>query len=56
VAVARGDQILIPLEQQSRGDQPVPVEIFFSSEVGKAGGSALDLSCSRRNLICRWRI
>ena len=38
------DQILIPLEQQSRGDQPVPVEIFFSSEVGKAGGGALDLN------------
>jgi len=38
------DQILIPLEQQSRGDQPVPVEIYFSSEVGKAGGSSLDLS------------
>jgi hypothetical protein len=37
------DQILIPLEQQSRGDQPLPVEIFFSSEVGKAGGGALDL-------------
>jgi hypothetical protein len=37
-------QILIPLEQQSRGDQPVPVEIFFSSEVGKPGRSALDLS------------
>ena len=37
------DQILIPLEQQSRGDQPVPVEIFFSSAVGKAGGGALDL-------------
>ena len=38
------DQILIPLEQQSRGDQPVPVEIYFSSVVGKAGGSSLDLS------------
>jgi hypothetical protein len=38
------DQILIPLEQQSRGDQPVPVEIFFSSEAGKAGGGSLDLS------------
>jgi hypothetical protein len=37
------DQILIPLEQQSRGDQPLPVEIFFSSEVGKAGGGSLDL-------------
>ncbi|HEY5044098.1 MAG TPA: hypothetical protein VIK53_19170 [Verrucomicrobiae bacterium] len=38
-----GDQILIPLEQQSRGDQPVPVEIFFSSDAGKAGASALNL-------------
>src|ERR1017187_3828063 len=37
------DQILIPLEQQSRGDQPEPVEIFFSSEVGKPGG-AVDMS------------
>jgi hypothetical protein len=40
----QGDEILIPLEQQSRGDQPVPVEIYFSSQVGKPGGSALDLS------------
>jgi hypothetical protein len=39
-----GEEILIPLEQQSRGDQPVPVEIFFSSEAGKGSGSALDLS------------
>jgi hypothetical protein len=39
-----GDKILIPLEQQSHGDRPVPVEIFFSSKVGKAGASALDLS------------
>ncbi|HEX7469895.1 MAG TPA: hypothetical protein VF437_04045, partial [Verrucomicrobiae bacterium] len=37
------DQILIPLEQQSRGDKPVPVELFFSSEVGKAGARSLDL-------------
>jgi hypothetical protein len=37
------DQILIPLEQSSRGGQPVPVEIFFISEVGKPGG-AMDLS------------
>jgi hypothetical protein len=37
------DQILIPLGQQARGNQPVPVEIFFSSEAGKAGGGALDL-------------
>ncbi|MBW8865276.1 MAG: hypothetical protein JF609_10220, partial [Verrucomicrobia bacterium] len=39
-----GEEILIPLEQQSRGDQPVPVEIFFSSEVGRASGSALNLA------------
>jgi hypothetical protein len=38
------DQILIPLAQPSRGDQPVPVEIFFSSEVGKADAGALDLN------------
>jgi hypothetical protein len=37
------DQILIPLEQQSRGDKPVPVELFFSSEVGKVGARSLDL-------------
>jgi hypothetical protein len=39
-----GDQILIPLEQQSRGDQPVPVEIYFSCQAGQPGGSALDLN------------
>jgi hypothetical protein len=39
-----GDKILIPLEQQSRGDQPVPVEIYFSSEAGKPGITALDLN------------
>ena len=39
-----GEEILIPLEQQSRGDQPEPVEIYFSSEVGKAGADALDLA------------
>jgi len=39
-----GDQILIPLEQSSRGDQAVPVEIYFSSGVGKPEGRALDLS------------
>jgi hypothetical protein len=38
-----GDQILIPLEQQSRGGQPVPVEVFFSSQVGEAGTRDLDL-------------
>ena len=39
-----GDDILIPLEPQSRGDQTIPVEIFFSSEVGKADSSSLDLN------------
>ena len=39
-----GDEILIPLEQSSRGDQPVPVEIYFSGNVGQPGGRALDLS------------
>ena len=39
-----GDDILIPLEQQSRGNQAIPVEIFFSSEVGKANSSSLDLN------------
>src|SRR5208283_101694 len=39
-----GDKILIPLEQQSRGDQPVPVEIYFSSDAGKSGARALDLN------------
>ena len=38
------DQILIPLDQSSRGDQPVPVEIYFSSSVGQPDGRALDLS------------
>ena len=39
-----GGKILIPLEQQSRGDQAVPVEIYFSCDAGKPGGSALDLN------------
>jgi hypothetical protein len=38
------DQILIPLEQSSRDGQPVPVEIYFSSSVGKPGGRALNLN------------
>ena len=43
-----GDQILIPLEQQPQGGQTqtVPVELFYSSQVGDGGkafvgGSAL---------------
>jgi hypothetical protein len=34
---------LIPLEQQSRDGKPVPVEVFYSSDVGKPGRHALDL-------------
>jgi hypothetical protein len=37
------DAILIPLEQQSRDDKAVPVEIFYSSQVGKPGSRALEL-------------
>lgn len=39
-----GDEILIPLDQSSHGDQTLPVEIYFSSSVGKPDGHALDLS------------
>ena len=38
-----GDKILIPLDQTS-GSQTVPVEIFFSADVGKPGANAMDLS------------
>lgn len=38
-----GDQILIPLEQQSHSGKPVPVEVFFSSQVGEADARSLDL-------------
>ena len=37
------DQILIPLEQQSHGDQPLPVEIFFTSVAGRTNASDLKL-------------
>ena len=37
------DAILIPLEQQSRSGKPVPVEVFYSSQVGQPGSGALDL-------------
>jgi hypothetical protein len=39
----QADEILIPLEQQSRSGKPVPVEIFYSSQVGKPGAHSLDL-------------
>ncbi|HEV2209167.1 MAG TPA: hypothetical protein VG167_10360 [Verrucomicrobiae bacterium] len=38
------DRILIPLEQQSRRDQIVPVELFYTCKAGTATGRALDLS------------
>lgn len=38
-----GDRILLPLEQQARDAQTVPVEIFYTSRVGEAGQRALDL-------------
>jgi len=38
-----GDAILIPLEQQSRGNEAIPVEVFFSSQIGAAKGHDLDL-------------
>ncbi len=37
------DQILLPLEQQSKLDQPIVVEFFYSSRVAMSGGRALDL-------------
>ncbi len=37
------DEILIPLEQQSRGAQAVPVELFYSSQIGEPGSRSLDL-------------
>jgi hypothetical protein len=38
------DRILIPLEQQSRGGKKaIPVELFYSSQIGSAGTRALDL-------------
>lgn len=39
----QGEAILIPLEQQSRSGQPVPVEIFYSSQVGRPGARMVDL-------------
>lgn len=39
-----GDRILIPLEQQSRSDQPVPVEFLYSSQIGSPGQGSLDLA------------
>lgn len=38
------DALLIPLEKPSADHQPVPVEIYFSSQVGQPGAGRLDLS------------
>jgi hypothetical protein len=38
------DRILIPLEQQSRGDKPTTVELFYSSRIGSPGRHKLDLA------------
>jgi hypothetical protein len=38
------DRILIPLEQQSRGGKKaIPVELFYSSQIGSAGARGLDV-------------
>jgi len=37
------DRILIPLEQQSRGDKALPVELFYSCHAGTPGSRSLDL-------------
>lgn len=38
-----GDQVLVPLEQQSRSGQPTPLEFYYSSRAGTARGRALEL-------------
>jgi hypothetical protein len=37
------DRILLPLEPQSRGGKPVPVEFFYSCQAGPANRRSLDL-------------
>jgi hypothetical protein len=37
------NEYLIPLEQQSRPDKPVSVEVFYSCQAGSAGSRSLDL-------------
>jgi hypothetical protein len=39
-----GDKLLIPLEQQSAGAQPVTVEIFHSGRTGEGNSRSLDLA------------
>jgi hypothetical protein len=40
----RQDTILIPLEQQSRGDTPLTVELFYSSRIGQPARGSLNLN------------
>jgi hypothetical protein len=39
----KGEEILIPLEQQCRSGQPVPVEVFYSCQAGSGSSKELDL-------------
>ncbi len=38
-----GEQILIPLGQQSRSSAAIPVTLFYSSQIGSSSGDAIDL-------------
>jgi len=38
-----GDRILIPLEQSSHGAEAIPVEVFYSCQVGKVAAQSLEL-------------
>lgn len=38
-----GDEILIPLEQQTRNDVAIPVSLFYSNQIGGADTDELDL-------------
>ncbi len=38
-----GDEILVPLEQQSRSGKSIPVTFFYSSQIGNADPTSLDL-------------
>ena len=38
------NQILLPLEQQSKSDQATTVEVFYPSRIGQAGSRKLDLA------------
>ena len=39
----QGDDILVPLEQQAHDARPIPVEVFYTSQIGQSGGKNLDL-------------